>query len=367
MFGIDPDLTVMAKAIGAGFPVAAVGGSREVMEQAADGRTMHGGTYNSNPLVCAAVIAACRETGARRASTSTSTPAAHGWPTGLVEAAATAGHARPAGAASARSSSCGSSPQPPNDYREAQRDRRRQPVLRPLPRAARPRRADPAAAGGPLADCPGPTPTPTSTARSRRRPTRCRPSPRRSPTGRRRPDGRTAMRRVTGFLALAAADGAAGRGLRRRHQRRRLRRRRHARSTAGSCAPASPTTPTTSTPPCRTPTRAGRSSRRRTTACSRSRRRPAAPARQVVPDIASAMPTVTDGGKTYTFHVRPGVMFSPPVSREVKPSDFKFSIERLFRVDSGGVGFYTGIVGRGQLRARPARAASRASSPTTRR
>ena len=65
----------------------------------------------------------------------------------------------------------------------------------------------------------------------------------------------------------------------------------------------------------------------------------------VVPDIASAMPTVTDGGKTYTFHVRPGVMFSAPVSREVKPSDFKFSIERLFRVDSGGVGFYTGIVG----------------------
>ena len=65
----------------------------------------------------------------------------------------------------------------------------------------------------------------------------------------------------------------------------------------------------------------------------------------VVPDIASAMPEVTDGGKTYTFHVRPGVMFSAPVSREVKPSDFKFSIERLFRVDSGGVGFYTGIVG----------------------
>jgi glutamate-1-semialdehyde 2,1-aminomutase len=55
---------LMAKAIGAGFPVAALGGRREVMEQAADGRTMHGGTYNSNMLVCAAVIAACRETGA---------------------------------------------------------------------------------------------------------------------------------------------------------------------------------------------------------------------------------------------------------------------------------------------------------------
>jgi len=69
---------------------------------------------------------------------------------------------------------------------------------------------------------------------------------------------------------------------------------------------------------------------------------------QVVPDIASAMPTVTDGGKTYTFHVRPGVKFSSPVNRDVRPSDFKFSIERLFRVDSGGVGFFTGIVGANQ-------------------
>jgi len=39
---------------------------------------------------------------------------------------------------------------------------------------------------------------------------------------------------------------------------------------------------------------------------------------QIVPDIASAMPTVTGGGLTYTFHVRPNVMFSPPVSRPVK-------------------------------------------------
>ena len=69
---------------------------------------------------------------------------------------------------------------------------------------------------------------------------------------------------------------------------------------------------------------------------------------QVVPDIATALPTVTDGGRTYTFHVRPGVKFSAPVNRDVRPSDFKFSIERLFRVDSGGVGFFTGIVGADQ-------------------
>ncbi len=66
---------------------------------------------------------------------------------------------------------------------------------------------------------------------------------------------------------------------------------------------------------------------------------------QIVPDIATAMPVVSDGGLTYTFHLRHGVMFSAPVNREVKPSDFKFSIERLFRVDSGGVGFFTGIAG----------------------
>jgi len=63
LLGVTPDLTVLAKALGAGFPVAAVGGRRDVMEMLADGRTMHGGTYNSSPLVCAAVIAACAETG----------------------------------------------------------------------------------------------------------------------------------------------------------------------------------------------------------------------------------------------------------------------------------------------------------------
>ena len=69
------------------------------------------------------------------------------------------------------------------------------------------------------------------------------------------------------------------------------------------------------------------------------------PGSVVVPDIASAMPKVTDGGLVYTFHLRSGVRFSAPVSREVLPSDFKYTIQRLFKVNSGGVGFYTGIAG----------------------
>jgi glutamate-1-semialdehyde 2,1-aminomutase len=63
LLGVTPDLTVLAKALGAGFPVAAFGGRRDVMEMASDGRTMHGGTYNSNPVACAAVVAAMAETG----------------------------------------------------------------------------------------------------------------------------------------------------------------------------------------------------------------------------------------------------------------------------------------------------------------
>jgi glutamate-1-semialdehyde 2,1-aminomutase len=58
LFGITPDLTVLAKALAAGFPVAAVGGKREIMELVVDGRTMHGGTYNSSFLACSAVVAA---------------------------------------------------------------------------------------------------------------------------------------------------------------------------------------------------------------------------------------------------------------------------------------------------------------------
>jgi peptide/nickel transport system substrate-binding protein len=65
----------------------------------------------------------------------------------------------------------------------------------------------------------------------------------------------------------------------------------------------------------------------------------------ILPDIASAMPTVSPDGRTYSFHVRHNVMFSPPVSRAVRPSDFQYSIERLFHVGSPGVGFYTDIVG----------------------
>src|SRR5450631_2260472 len=38
---------------------------------------------------------------------------------------------------------------------------------------------------------------------------------------------------------------------------------------------------------------------------------------KLVPDLASAPPILSDGGKTITVHIRSGVRFSPPVNREV--------------------------------------------------
>jgi glutamate-1-semialdehyde 2,1-aminomutase len=56
-FGVMPDVTTMAKGLGGGFPVAAIGGTRDVMEAIGDGRYSHSGTYNSNVIQMAAVSA----------------------------------------------------------------------------------------------------------------------------------------------------------------------------------------------------------------------------------------------------------------------------------------------------------------------
>ena len=60
--GLHPDLTAMGKIIGGGFPIGAIGGSREVMkvfDVGVRGNVLpHGGTYNANPITMAAGLAA---------------------------------------------------------------------------------------------------------------------------------------------------------------------------------------------------------------------------------------------------------------------------------------------------------------------
>jgi YVTN family beta-propeller protein len=72
---------------------------------------------------------------------------------------------------------------------------------------------------------------------------------------------------------------------------------------------------------------------------------------QLVPDLAVSLPTPTDGGRTYTFRLRPNMRYSNGAA--VKPEDFRRAIERVFTLGSGGLGYYTGIVGGGRCASRP--------------
>ncbi|GAA2436527.1 glutamate-1-semialdehyde 2,1-aminomutase [Actinomadura vinacea] len=56
-YGVSPDLTVLGKALGAGMPISAVAGSREILFVAA-GTSPHMGTFNGHPLAAAAALAA---------------------------------------------------------------------------------------------------------------------------------------------------------------------------------------------------------------------------------------------------------------------------------------------------------------------
>lgn len=55
-FGVTPDLATFAKAIANGFPVAAIAGRADLLDQLAQG-VMHGGTYNGQAVTMAATVA----------------------------------------------------------------------------------------------------------------------------------------------------------------------------------------------------------------------------------------------------------------------------------------------------------------------
>ncbi|WP_295699359.1 ABC transporter substrate-binding protein [Lapillicoccus sp.] len=73
----------------------------------------------------------------------------------------------------------------------------------------------------------------------------------------------------------------------------------------------------------------------------------------VVPDLAQALPTVSNGGKTYSFTLRKGVKFSN--GQEVTVTDVAASFKRIFTVSSPTAGsFYSGIVGAAECVKTPA-------------
>jgi glutamate-1-semialdehyde 2,1-aminomutase len=61
LFGVRPDLTCLGKVMGGGFPCAAFGGRRDLMEQLAPaGPVYQAGTLSGNPVAVAAGLAALR-------------------------------------------------------------------------------------------------------------------------------------------------------------------------------------------------------------------------------------------------------------------------------------------------------------------
>lgn len=73
---------------------------------------------------------------------------------------------------------------------------------------------------------------------------------------------------------------------------------------------------------------------------------------QLVPDLAVALPTPTDAGRTYTFRLRSGIRYSN--GRLVRPEDFRRALERNFLVFHDAAP-YGAIVGANRCAATPRR------------
>jgi peptide/nickel transport system substrate-binding protein len=74
---------------------------------------------------------------------------------------------------------------------------------------------------------------------------------------------------------------------------------------------------------------------------------PEAEGSEIIPGLAKELPKVTNGGKTYTLFLRPGLKYSN--GEPIKAGDFKYAVERCFLTNSGGSPFYTDIVGAEQF------------------
>ena len=57
---------------------------------------------------------------------------------------------------------------------------------------------------------------------------------------------------------------------------------------------------------------------------------------ELVPDLATEVPSAENGGispdgNVYTFHLKKGIKFAPPISTEATASDFKWTFKRMMK------------------------------------
>jgi peptide/nickel transport system substrate-binding protein len=58
---------------------------------------------------------------------------------------------------------------------------------------------------------------------------------------------------------------------------------------------------------------------------------------KLIPGLARSLPRIDQGGRRYTLGLRPGLEYSD--GTPVRASDFRFAVERLFRLNSAGSSF----------------------------
>ena len=75
-------------------------------------------------------------------------------------------------------------------------------------------------------------------------------------------------------------------------------------------------------------------------------------AAQLVPDLATAVPVPTDGGRTYAFRLRTGIRYSTGVP--VRASDLRRALERLYTTSSQEAFYYSALQGAAACTQRPA-------------
>ena len=65
----------------------------------------------------------------------------------------------------------------------------------------------------------------------------------------------------------------------------------------------------------------------------------------LVPDLATSLGTITHGGRTYTFRLKPGIRFGPPLNRAITSKDVAFAFERIGTKAIGAqYGFYYDVI-----------------------
>jgi YVTN family beta-propeller protein len=74
---------------------------------------------------------------------------------------------------------------------------------------------------------------------------------------------------------------------------------------------------------------------------------------ELVPDLATAVPQPTDGGRTYAFRLRPGLRYS--TGAPVRASDFRRALERVFAARADTAAFYSALRGAAACGRRPGR------------